>query len=195
MKLLTLGKGFSRFLSVQCNHFYFYNKKYTMQKALFFFILGMIIHPLTAQKELTVESIWKKYEFYSQGVSGFNGMNDGIHFTKLTEDKGKQSITKHKITDYAGSGDVLVKSEELIYNGKSIDVSDYQFNEDESKILLITEETSIYRRSYNAVHYLMDMKTKKIEPLDTEHSPQTLAEYSPDGMKVSYIYKNDLFVG
>ena len=134
-----------------------------MQKALFFFILGMIIHPLTAQKELTVESIWKKYEFYSQGVSGFNGMNDGIHFTKLTEDKGKQSITKHKITDYAGSGDVLVKSEELIYNGKSIDVSDYQFNEDESKILLITEETSIYRRSYNAVHYLMDMKTKKIE--------------------------------
>ena len=194
MKLLTLGKGFSRFLIVHYNDFYFYNKKFTMRKTLFFFILGIIIHPITAQKELTVESIWKKYEFVTKGVSGFNGMNDGVHFTKITDDDGKQSITKHRISDYAGSGDVLVKSEDLIYNGRSIDISDYQFNDDESKMLLITEVESIYRRSYNAVHYLMDMKSKKIEPLDTEHSPQTLAEYSPDGMKVSYIYKNDLFV-
>jgi dipeptidyl-peptidase-4 len=45
-----------------------------------------------------------------------------------------------------------------------------------------------------AVYYLYDLKTSSIQPLDEEHQPQTLAEYSPNGLKVSYIYKNNLFV-
>jgi dipeptidyl-peptidase-4 len=121
-------------------------------------------------------------------------MNDGIHFTKISEKDGKVTITMHKITDSNGEGKVLVSADELTLNGQPIDIQEYEFNSDESKILIMTKMESIYRRSYVAVHYLLDLKTKKIEPLDSDRSPQTLAEYSPDGTKVSFIYKNDLFV-
>ena len=52
----------------------------------------------------------------------------------------------------------------------------------------------IYRRSFAANYFLFDLATKKLYPLDENHQPQTLAEYSPDGKMVSYIHGNDLFV-
>jgi dipeptidyl-peptidase-4 len=58
----------------------------------------------------------------------------------------------------------------------------------------LTNVESIYRRSFQAVYYLYDLATQKLTPLDSEHTPQTLAEYSPDGTKVSFIHGNDLFV-
>ncbi|NCA22554.1 MAG: S9 family peptidase, partial [Crocinitomicaceae bacterium] len=45
-----------------------------------------------------------------------------------------------------------------------------------------------------AIYFLYDINSKKLQPLDEEHQPQTLAEYSPDGTMVSYIHGNDLFV-
>ncbi|MCC6702864.1 MAG: S9 family peptidase, partial [Fluviicola sp.] len=69
-----------------------------------------------------------------------------------------------------------------------------QFNADETKMLFQSQVTAIYRRSYTAVYYVYDLKTKKFAALDEVHAPQTLAEYSPDGLKVAYIHKNDLYV-
>lgn len=145
-------------------------------------------------QELTVEKIWKKYEFYAARIDGFRSMKDGLHYTQLNDDNGKQSISKHLITDQNSKPEILIATDNLIYNGKSINVDDYFFNDDESKVLITTQTTAIYRRSFNATYYLFDLKTKSLKPLDESHQPQTLAEYSPDGLKVSFIHKNDLFV-
>src|SRR5690606_1789396 len=45
-----------------------------------------------------------------------------------------------------------------------------------------------------ADYFLYDLNTEKLEPLDSERSPQMLASYSPDGKKVAYIYKNNIYV-
>jgi dipeptidyl-peptidase-4 len=180
---------------IRLNYSYFYglNVKYPMKNYLLFVSISFISF-LSYSQQLTVESIWKKYEFGSQGVEGFKSMKDGLHFTKLSEIDGKLAITKHKITDSEGKGEVLVTDAQLTFNGKIIDVNDYEFNDDESKLLITTNTKSIYRRSYTAEYYLLDLVSKKIDQLDAKHSPQTLAEYSPDGTKVSYIYKNDIYV-
>jgi dipeptidyl-peptidase-4 len=180
---------------IRLNYSYFYglNVKYPMKNYLLFVSISFISF-LSYSQQLTVESIWKKYEFGSQGVEGFKSMKDGLHFTKLSEIDGKLAITKHKITDSEGKGEVLVTGAQLTFNGKIIDVNDYEFNDDESKLLITTNTKSIYRRSYTAEYYLLDLVSKKIDQLDAKHSPQTLAEYSPDGTKVSYIYKNDIYV-
>jgi len=166
------------------------SKKVNMRSILFFLlILSGSIHA-----QLTVEKIWKNYEFYGAGVEGFRSMKDGVHYTKLSETDGKQLITKHSITDLADKFDVLVSGEKLTYRGTTISVDDYFFNEDESKILITTNTSAIYRRSFSAVYYLYDIKTGVMQALDETRQPQTLAEYSPDGSKVSFIYKNDLYV-
>jgi dipeptidyl-peptidase-4 len=163
-------------------------------KQYFLFIGLSLISIFTNAQELSVESIWKKYEFGSKGVTGFKSMKDGSYFTQLSEIEGKTAITKHKITDSEGKGEILVTASQLSFEGKILDVNDYEFNEDESKLLITTNTKSIYRRSFTADYYLFDLATKKLERLDAKHSPQTLAEYSPDGTKVSYIYKNDIYV-
>jgi dipeptidyl-peptidase-4 len=146
------------------------------------------------KQPLTVESIWKNYEFSSKGFPGFNGMNDGEHFTKMNFDQGKFSITKHAFLNYSGEGEVLVSEKDLLYKGVSIQVDDYSFNADETKLLITTNAQSVYRRSYIADFYVLDLKTKKLTSLDENRAGSTLAEFSPDGTKIAYIHNNNIFV-
>ncbi len=145
---------------------------------------------LNAQ-DITVEKIWKNYEFYAKGIQGFKSMNDGEHYTRTTEDL---SIYKFSISDPADKGELLLDGRLMVLDGKQIAYDDYEFNSDESKILLLTNVASVYRRSYTAEYYLFDLKTQKLQALDDSNKPQTLAEYSPDGKSISYIHANDLYV-
>lgn len=142
-------------------------------------------------QDLTVERIWKNYEFSPKRIGGFKSMNDGEHYTNV---KDGNSIYKFSLNDVNDKGAVVLDGAKLVMDGKKLTFDDYEFNSDETKILLLTNVESIYRRSFQAVYYLYDLKTQKLSPLDSEHSPQTLAEYSPDGLKVSFIHGNDLFV-
>jgi dipeptidyl-peptidase-4 len=165
-----------------------------MKNALLSSLLFLAFNNSGIAQALSVEKIWKNYEFRGEGIEGFRSMQDGLHFTRLNDKNGEQSISKHEITNSNGAGIVLISAEKLAYQGDKITIDDYFFNEDETKVLLTTQTTSIYRRSYTAVHFLFDLKTGTLKALDETHQPQTLAEYSPDGKMVSYIYKNDLYV-
>ena len=158
-------------------------------------ILGLLILSslfASAQKEITVENIWKEYQFRSKGVEGFNTLNDGESYLKIEMENGKKSLVKYQIQN--NQKEVVVVLDDLLLQGKKVEIDDYQFNTDETKLVFQSQTESVYRRSYNAVHYLYDLKTKSFELLDEKHSPQTLAEFSPDGTKIAYIYKNDLYV-
>jgi dipeptidyl-peptidase-4 len=165
-----------------------------MKKYCLLLFVGIVCSIQPFAQELSVEKIWKKYEFSGAYIDGFRSMKDGVHYTKLDEADGKVYITKHLITDATAEAEVLVSAEQLKHQGNAINIDDYFFNDDETKILITTQTTPIYRRSFKAVYFLFDLKTKSLKPLDETHQPQTLAEYSPDGTKVSYIHKNDLFV-
>ena len=152
-----------------------------------FFLLSLQLYA----QDITVEQIWKKYEFYPKGVEGFKSMKDGEHYTKMNEDG---SIVKYKLTDPTDAGTLLVNGNSLMYKEVKIVFDDYEFNFDETKILFMTSIVPIYRRSFTAIYYLYDLSTKQLMPLDEKHQPQSLAEYSPDGKSVSFIYGNDIFV-
>ena len=152
-----------------------------------FFLVSLQLYA----QDITVEQIWKKYEFFSKGVEGFKSMKDGEHYTKMNEDG---SIVKYKLTDPTDAGTLLVNGNSLMYKEVKIVFDDYEFNFDETKILFMTSIVPIYRRSFTAVYYLYDLTTKQLMPLDEKHQPQSLAEYSPDGKSVSFIYGNDIFV-
>jgi dipeptidyl-peptidase-4 len=139
---------------------------------------------------LSVEKIWKQYEFFPASVAGFRSMNDGDYFSKITQTDKGPSVTKHAFTDYEGEGETLISAKLL----SEIGIDDYSFNADETKALVATQTKPIYRRSFAAVYYLVDLKTKEVQPLDSEREPQTLAEYSPDGKHVSYIFENNIYV-
>lgn len=161
-----------------------------MASKIYFVLLLFTISTFAWSQEITVEKIWKTYEFFGSSVDGFRSMKDGNFFSKISLDNGKEYITKHAFTNPEGSGEVLIPSSVL----SKIEMDDYAFNNDETKALLTTNSTQIYRHSYSAIYYLYDLTTKDLQPLDNTRQPQTLAEYSPDGKQVAYIFENNIYV-
>ena len=151
-------------------------------------LLFLTCSNLIAQ-DISVEKIWKNYEFYPRYGQEFNSMSDGISYTVSDE---SYNILKYNIEDLANEN--ANGKPEVLFTASDFSYSEYEFNSDESKILFLTNYNSIYRYSYSAVYYLYDRNTKKLERLDEMHEPQTLAEYSPDGKFVSYIHKNDIYI-
>ena len=154
------------------------------------FVLFLLFLPIFAQ-EITVEKIWKKFEYRSLGIDGFNTLKDGDRYTQLDE---VGNLTLSYISKPNEAPRILIQGTDLTHRGKGLVIEDYSFDASERKVLIMTSITPIYRRSYSAVFFLYDLDSRSLEPLSEEYSPQTLAEYSPDGKKVSFIHKNDLYV-
>lgn len=76
----------------------------------------------------------------------------------------------------------------------------YTFAPDGSKLLIATETTPIYRRSYTAVHYLYSLKRNTegkinnvVERL-SDGGAQQAPVFSPDGNMVAFVRDNNIFL-
>ena len=192
MELLTIGKCFERFKDCtrQCL-FIFGNTNFIrfIMERLTYFIFVCISFTSFSQS-ISVEDIWRDYKFYARGVDGFRSMNDGEHFSQFTN----EGIVKYSFKNYTKESETVISTDEMRFENITLLVDDYEFNADESKVLLLVDQKALYRRSYTAQHFLFDLKTRELEALDKERTPQTQVEYSPDGKKVSYIFENNLYV-
>jgi len=147
---------------------------------------------LSAQKgtkSISLEDIFSKPAFRPAGVNGIQSMNDGIHYT--TTEVNDNQIVEH---EYA-TGTAL----DTLFNLKDFQqagiksIGEYQFSKNESKLLITTATEPIYRRSFVAEYYVYDRKTKSLKRL-SENGKQQLATFSPDGTKVAFVRKNNLFI-
>jgi len=151
----------------------------------------LISSGIYAQKDISVEKIYKNRIFTSKNVQNFNALKDGEHFTQVNN---SNVLTKHKITQYNSQGETILDLNNLVINGKKISVDDIQFSQDETKLLLISNTQYIYRHSFLATHYVYDLTTKKLQLVSTSHDLQSLATFSPNGKFVAYVADNNLFV-
>jgi len=154
----------------------------------------------TAPKPITLEDIWQKGTFSSKGIPGFNFQKDGVHFTRLEG----TAITQYDLRTGERSGTIFdaasVKTDAPAWKGA---FDGYSFSPDESKILLTTNSTPIFRWSAEADFFVFDQKTKtltqlyedKVEYIDKTRrlKKQRYATFSPDGSKVGFVLKNDLY--
>jgi dipeptidyl-peptidase-4 len=97
---------------------------------------------------------------------------------------------KYKYTDFDSPVATILDGTKL----QGVSISDYFFNADETKVLLATNVKSIYRRSFTAKYYVVDLGSNKAEPLFDKEEKEMLAEFSPDGSKVGFVYENNLYV-
>ncbi len=68
-----------------------------MKKLFTFALCLIIINPILSQnKKITLENIWKDYEFYPKYINGFNSMNDGNYFSRIENIDTNQEISKYE---------------------------------------------------------------------------------------------------
>lgn len=136
------------------------------------------------QKSITIEDIYTNGTFSEKSVRGINWMNDGQYYSA----REGNNIVKYDVT----TGEIV----ETIFDNSSLEnpleVDAYQFTSDESKLLLMTDRTKIYRRSYTAEFYIYDLANKSIRKL-SDNGKQAYATLSPDGTKIAFYRENNLF--
>lgn len=135
-------------------------------------------------KAITVEDLWENWTFWAPSVYGIKSMNDGKHYTTQSRNG---DIVKY---NYKNGKEV-----ETLFSGKKhgMDIADYHFNADETKILIETEKEPIYRHSYTAEYFVFDIEKKKLIPL-SKNGRQQVASFSPSGDKVAFVRKNNIFI-
>jgi dipeptidyl-peptidase-4 len=155
--------------------------------SLLLFLL-LTVFGLKAQ-QLTLDDVVIKRTYSQKAVYGLASLNDGLNYTTL-ENMGRELVkysykTGEKVAvllDISG-----LKNDSLKY------VTDYQFSRDESKVLLMTDRKPIYRRSFTANYFIYNFVTKELTRL-SGGGEQQLATFSPDGERVAFVRKNNLFV-
>ena len=156
----------------------------------FLFIFPGTVFAQGEKKSLDFTDVVKSKTFASKGIDGSCSMKDGKHFCQLKKD----SLNEY---DYETGGftRVIVTAGQLIPSGKteSIEMSKYEFSNDETKILFSTATEEIYRYSVWAFYYIYDLKSGILTPL-SENGKQRVAAFSPDDTKIAFVRRNNIFI-
>ena len=177
-----------------------------MQKFLVIILSSLFIFSCTAQKnttktnpnssisttlnpdskKITLEDIWQKGTFRGKYLGGFQSMKNGDYYVVINN-RGTQLDkysykTLHKVATLIDANDL---------NGIA-NLYDYNFSDDETKVLIGTQQKQIYRYSQTAVYYVYDLKTKNLSLLTDKRIQEPT--FSPDGKKVAYMFANNLYI-
>lgn len=153
-----------------------------MIKQLLTVILTLGACNLMAQKQITLEDIYKNRTFTQERLGSLNWMNNGQFYTALEDNQ----VVRYDVT----TGDI----DSVIVDGKilNIEIDEYEFSNDEKKILLLTDRESIYRRSFTAEYYVYTFEGEEFKKL-SDKGRQSYATFSPDNSMVAFVRENDLF--
>lgn len=162
-----------------------------MRKLAVLFSIGLLaINTVLAQdKEVSVAAIYDG-TFRTEGMDVLRSRNNGTQYTLLNYDRVNkiQTIDLYEYETLEKTA-TLLSTEDL--EGISY-MSSYTFSADESKVLLATDLTPIYRRSTLGSYFVYDFNDKSlIKIADVAIQEPSL---SPDGSKVAYGYENNIYL-
>lgn len=158
-------------------------------KKITLLILLIASYSIVAQQKITLEEIWTG-AFRTKGMDELHALKNTNQYTVLDFDRASRSMqidlydfeTLEKVTTLINTKDFP----EL----ESIDT--YTFDQSETKILLATHSSPIFRHSFTADYFVYDTKTKALHKF-TNNSIQE-PTFSSDGSKIAYAFENNLYV-
>ena len=161
-----------------------------MNRLITFFIASLIAIAAFAQtpQKITLEDLFVKGTFRVQTVSGLRSMNDGEHYTVL--EKGSRIV---KYSYKTGNEVEVIFDIKTVKDAKISSFSNYDFSNDETKILLTTNKKKIYRHSFTAEYWVWNSVTEELTQL-SDKGAQQAATFSPDGTRIAYVRNNNIFL-
>ncbi|MEL6832606.1 MAG: S9 family peptidase [Bacteroidota bacterium] len=149
-------------------------------------VIGSVFGALQAQQSITLEDIWQNYTFTPNRVPGFNFMNDGQHYTRLE---------RNKVVQYdLRNGQQVATLVDAAALDQVDGIQNYQFTEDESRIILSNNSRPIYRHSFAAEFFIYNRADNSVQRVFEEGERVRLAALNPQGDKVAFVYENNLYV-
>lgn len=158
-----------------------------IKKVIILFMLGNLF--LSAQKQLTVNQIWKD-SFSPNRMESLKSMKNGNKYSVIDIDL-KNRESKIIIKDFDS-----FENQEIVLDSKNELLApfftSYKFSNDEQKILISTEEDRIYRRSTRSIYWVYDRIDKSIKMIFNKKIQEPT--FSPDGEKVAFVFNRNLLI-
>ncbi|MDD4819773.1 MAG: S9 family peptidase [Flavobacteriales bacterium] len=154
---------------------------------LFSFCLLIGAQTVISAQSFSLQDIYKNGRFAVSSPSNLRSMNDGEHYTILENDKNYSHIVKYRYID-AQAVDTLFSTKNALQGQR---IFSYSTNATEDKILLSTHPQYIFRRSFSAIYYIYDTKSKDVKRVGSDPIQEPL--FSPDGTKIAFCKNNNLY--
>ncbi|RNL85940.1 S9 family peptidase [Sinomicrobium pectinilyticum] len=159
-----------------------------------YFILSVLLAGLTTSltaqdRQITLEEIWNG-AFSTEGMDVLHSMKNGKQYSILNMDRQSKVVSVDKY-DY----NTLEKVETIVSTADIEDIryfTSYTFSDDESRVLLATDVEPVYRHSKLGTYYMYDIQRKKTQKISNNKIQEPT--FSPDGNKVAFVYKNNIYI-
>tara|TARA_B100000768_G_scaffold181987_1_gene208042 strand:+ start:12229 stop:14418 length:2190 start_codon:yes stop_codon:yes gene_type:complete len=161
-----------------------------MKSPFIYLLTCLFILTASAQKKsISLDQIWDG-SFRTQGMTALHSMNNGQQYSVLNFDRSSRS-TSIDLYDYKTLSKV-----KTIATSQTMDAipyfTNYTFSDDERQVILETEIEPIFRYSALGLYYVYNIASESLEKI-SEYKIQE-PSFSPDGTKVAYGRKNNLFI-
>lgn len=157
-----------------------------MKQLKFFLTASLIALSFTTQANLLFDITDGK--FRPAGIANPRSMNDGEHYTLLTE-----GATILRYSYKTGKAVDTLLHLPRVKNAPITEIKGYIMSPKESKILVYTNVEQRYRRSYTADYYIYDIKYKEFDALSASR-PQENPLFSPDDRYIAFAHDNNLYI-
>ncbi len=161
-------------------------------KSLLISILSFYFLSLFAQNttQITLEDIMASRKFSPEYVYGIRSLADGNTYAQIIDGNlvAFDFKTGKEIKTLIASADLKTENDST-----PLPLYDYEFSQDESKIIFAADTEPIYRHSTRSNYFVFDLKSKKLQAL-SPNGKQQLASFSPDATKVAFMRDNNLFI-
>jgi dipeptidyl-peptidase 4 len=159
--------------------------KFTNKYVLLFVFLSFSVFA----QEITLEQIWGG-AFRTKGMDELYALKMSNEYSVLNYDRTTKN-TSIDVYDFATLEKVrtLINTSDVA-NLNSID--SYLFNATETKLLLATNSSPIFRHSFTANYFVYDIATKNLQAVTNKAVQEP--SFSKDGMQVAYAFENNLYI-
>ena len=182
------------------NSFSFYglHQKFFMLIGLAFLSIPGFSQKTTDPGLLTIDRIFNSREFqkqYPPEIQWINGGDSYIVNEPSAKNPSWEDLVKYETASRSRS--VYVPAEQLIPEGSSapLYIENFTFSPDESKVLVFTNSSRVWRSNSKGDYWIYDLTTKKLKKIGAKFPSSSLmfAKFSNDNRYVAYVYGFNIY--
>ncbi|MGO4913206.1 DPP IV N-terminal domain-containing protein [Leeuwenhoekiella sp. W20_SRS_FM14] len=181
-----------------------------MKKTIIWFALALVVlfnFQLTAQENdlsmLSLDRIYTSNEFNSESARPIFWINNGDAFITVEQNaSGADELIKYSSKTNAQATYLNAATLTPAFASTSLPIVDFSLSKDESKVLIFTNTSRVWRSNTKGDYWVYDFDTNKLKQLGTQLPASSLmfAKFSEDNSYVAYvsgfnIYKENFKTG